>query len=31
MNVEIIEDLNPPKEPDIIDLTNLDNEKECNF
>ena len=27
-DVKIIEDLNPPKEPDIIDLTNLDDKKE---
>ena len=30
MEVEIIEDLNPHKDPDIIDLRNLDEEKEHN-
>ena len=29
-DVKIIEDLNPPIEPDIIDLTNLDDKKECD-
>ena len=28
--IEIIEDLNPQKEPDIIDLTHLDDENEQN-
>ena len=30
MDIKIIEDLNPPKESDTIDLTNLDDEKEHN-
>ena len=30
MDIKIIEDPNPPKESDTIDLTNLDDEKEHN-
>ena len=29
--VKIVEDPNAPKEPDIIDLTSLDDEKEYDF
>ena len=28
MDLEIIKNLNPPKEPDVIDLTNIDDKKE---
>ena len=30
IQIEIIEDLNPPKEPDVTDLTHLDDENEQN-
>ena len=30
MDVKIVEDPNPPKEPDVIDLTNLNHRKEDN-
>ena len=30
-DVKIVEDLNPPKEPAVIDLTEIDDEKECDF
>ena len=30
IQIEIIEDLNRPKEPDVTDLTHLDDENEQN-